>query len=185
MALVVIANVIRLYRMCARDMTRKNKSKWDLAQLFEALDERSRAILWHLWRYRHAQISELRRLINAASDCEVLTRLKEVINGKGQELWGKPVVNFEESKNDPLTGEKILFSWWLLDGENVPMTSRDKLLVDVFDEKDTLTIIAQLPGWDGPSPTKMECKNRALEVTVNHIKYKNGILQISLEKGRK
>lgn len=171
--------------MCTRDMTAENKTGLDLTQLLEALDERSRPILWHLWWHRHAQISELRGLIDAASDCELLSRLKEVINGKAKEIWGKPVVNFEESKTDPLTGEKVLFSWWLLDEENVPVTSKDKLLVDVFDEKDTVTIIAQLPAWKSPAGTKMGCKDNTLGVKVNHVGYKNGVLQISLAKGRK
>ena len=172
--------------MCTRRLTAENTTtQLDLSELFEALDERSRAILWHLWGHRHAQISELRDIIDAASDCEVLSRLKEVINGRSQELWGRPVVSFEESKNDPLTGEKVLFSWWLLDWDYVPLTSGNKLFVDVFDEKDNITIVAQLPAWDSPAPTKTDNKNAAPEVRVKYVKYKNSILQIGLEKVRR
>lgn len=171
--------------MCARDITPGSQSEWDLVQLFESLDEPSRAILWHLWWHRHAQISELRDIIDAASDCEVISRLKEGINGKAQELWGRPVVSFEESKNDPFTGEKVLFSWWFLDGDYVPLTRENKQFVDVFDEKDNVTIVAQLTAWDSPAPTKTDNKNAAPEVRVKYVKYKNGILQIGLEKVRR
>jgi hypothetical protein len=161
------------------------KTEEDLAELFEILDERSRAMLWHLWWHRHARICELRSVINADSDFEVLSRLKEVINGKAWKLWGKPVVSFEESKTDSLTGEKVLFSWWLLDGEDVLVTGRDRLLVDVFEEKDSVTIIAQLPAWERTAHTGRGHQSDILEVKVNHVEYKNGFLQISMEKGRK
>jgi hypothetical protein len=167
------------------DRTPENKTRVDLAQLFEALDERSRAILWHLWWHRHAQLSELGSLIDVASDWEVLSRLKEVINERAQELCGRPVVSFEESKNDPLTGEKVLFSWWLLDGEDAPLTGRDKLLVDVFNEKESVTIVAQLPAWDSHAHTRMDSKNSTPEVKIKDVKCKNGVLQISLEKVRR
>ena len=56
------------------------KTRKELTRLLQVLDEKSRAILWHLWWHRHAGISELRELIDAASDFEVLYRLREVIN---------------------------------------------------------------------------------------------------------
>lgn len=164
-------------------MVLENQTELDLTPLFEALDSRSRAILWHLWWHRHAQISELRSLTDASSDCEVLFRLKEVINGKAQELWDRRIVSFEESKTDPFIGEKVLFSWWLLDGEGISMTGRDTPLVDVFEDKDNVTIIAQLPGWAGPAQRRTE--RGTLEVKIKNVKCRNGVLQISLEKGRR
>ena len=56
------------------------KTRKGIDQLLQVLDEKSRAMLWHLWWHRHAGISELRELIDAASDFEVLYRLREVIN---------------------------------------------------------------------------------------------------------
>jgi len=142
----------------------KSKIKGDLAQLLEVLDERSRAILWHLWWHRHAEISELRELIDVPGDFEVLHRLKEVINEKSQKLWGKPIVGFEQSKTDPVTGEKVLFSWWFLDEENVPISGGDRPLVDVFNEKDSVTVIAQLPTSVDPGHTDIQFKNGILKV---------------------
>jgi hypothetical protein len=127
--------------------------------------------LWHLWWHRHAEISELRDIIDAPGDFEVLHRLKEVINGKAQQLWGKPIVGFEQSRVDLVSGEKVLFSWWLLAEGNIPLSSGDKPLVDVFNEKDSVTVIAQLP----------------TSVDLNHpdIQFKNGILKVRLKKGAK
>jgi len=146
----------------------KSKIKGDWAQLFEVLDERSRAILWHLWWHRHAEISELRNLIDAPGDFEVLHRLKEVINEKAQRLWGKPIVGFEQSKTDPVTGEKVLFSWWFLDEENVPISGGNQPLVDVFNEKNGVTIIAQVP--------------TSVDIDQTDIRFKNGILKVRLRK---
>lgn len=145
-------------------MVTKSKIKKDLAQLLEVLDEKSRAILWHLWWYRHAEISELRNLLDASGDFEVLHRLKDVINEKSQKLWGKPMVGFEQSKTDPVTGDKVLFSWWFLNEENVPISGGDRPLVDVFSEKDGVTVIAQLPTSVDPDQYELEYKNGILKV---------------------
>jgi hypothetical protein len=152
------------------------KNKEDLNQLVEVLDEKSRAILWHLWWHRHADISELRDIIDASSDFEVLHRLKEVINAKAQQLWGKPIVGFEQSRIDPVSGEKVLFSWWLLGGENIPLSSGDKPLVDVFNERDSITVIAELPTSVDPTHPDIQFKNSILKVRLK----KRG--QISIKK---
>lgn len=139
-----------------------------LAPLLQSLDEKSRAMLWHLWWHRHAGISELRELIDAASDFEVLYRLKEVINEQALRLRGKPVVRFEQARIDPLSGEKVLFSWWFLDEESAPRPDGNKPLVDFFNEKDSISIIAQVPTSVDPAH--------------HEVRYKNGILKIGLEK---
>ena len=140
----------------------------ELARLFEVLDEKSRAILWHLWWHRHAEISELRELIDAPGDFEVLRRLREVINEKAQKLWGKPIVGFKQAKIDPLSGEKVLFSWWFLSEEDIPISGGDRPLVDVFSEKDGVTVIAQLP--------------TSVDLGHTDIQFKNGILKVRLRK---
>lgn len=149
-------------------MATKSKIKVDLTQLLEVLDEKSRAILWHLWWYRHAEISQLRDLIDASSDFEVLHRLKGIVNGKAQELWEKPVVGFEECKVDSLTGEKVLFSWWFLEEENGLLANNSRPLVDVFEEKDSVVIIAQLPGL--------------AELSHPEAEFRNGIVKVRLKK---
>jgi HSP20 family molecular chaperone IbpA len=143
------------------------RTKKGLTQLLQVLDEKSRAILWYLWWYRHAEISELRELIDA-TDFEVLYRLKEVINEQAQRLWGRPIVSFEQSRMDSRNGETVLFSWWFLDEENVPVSAGNKPLVDVFNEKDGVSIIAQMP--------------TSVDPTQREVSYKNGILKVRLAK---
>jgi hypothetical protein len=146
----------------------ENKDKAKLAQLLRILDEKSRAMLWHLWWHRHAGISELRSLINAGNDFEVLQRLKEVINGQAQGLWGRPVVTFEQSKFDPATGEKVLFNWWFQDEEKFSLPDKGTSLMDVLDEQDSVTIITQL--------------RTAVDLAHPDLRFKNGILRVRLGK---
>lgn len=144
------------------------EAKKELAKLLDVLDANSRAILWYLWWHRHAEISRLRELIDVPDDFEILHRLKEVINGKAQQLWGKPIVGFERCKIDPFTGEKVLFSWWFLGEGNVSMSDGNKPLVDVFNEKDSVTVIAQLP--------------TSVDFDHTDIQFRNGILKVKLKK---
>ena len=144
------------------------KTRKELTQLLQVLDEKSRAMLWHLWWQRHADISELRELIDAASDFDVLYRLKEVINEQAQRLWGRPIVSFEQARIDSLNGEKVLFSWWFLGEENISVSDGNNPLVDLFNEKDSISIIAQVP--------------TSVDSAHHEFCYKNGILKISLEK---
>jgi HSP20 family molecular chaperone IbpA len=143
------------------------KTKKGLAQLLQVLDEKSRAMLWYLWWHRHAEISELRELVDA-TDFEVLYRLKEVINEQAQRLWGRPIVSFEQSRMDSRNGETVLFSWWFLDEENVPISAGNKPLIDIFNEKDSVSIIAQVP--------------TSVDPTQREVSYKNGILKVRLAK---
>ncbi len=158
--------------MVLRDQKRSNANspiEKDLARLLDVLDEKSRAMLWHLWWYRHAKISELRNIIDTPGDFEVLYRLKEIINGEACLLWGKPAVGFEQSKIDTFSGERVLFSWWFLDNENVYLSGQDKPWIDMFDEKDRITIIVKLQS--------------SIDLTVPpDIQLKNSILRIKLKK---
>jgi hypothetical protein len=146
----------------------KESDKKGLDQFLHGLDEKSRAILCYLWWHRHAEISELRNICDIADDFEVLYRLKEVINRKSQNLWGRSIVRFEQSKIDPLTGKKILFSWWYMDEEDAPVPDVNSALVDVFNEKDSVIIFAQLPV--------------SVDITSPDIQFKNGILRVIFKK---
>jgi hypothetical protein len=109
----------------------------------DALDQKSVQILICLLKERHAGIRRLADLINASSDMEVLVKIREVINPKIQEATGQPLIIFEPSKLDPLTGEKITFSWWLNE-ELIDYVLNGKSL-DIYDEKDTLRVTASIP----------------------------------------
>jgi len=148
----------------------KNKSEGKLHQLLEVLDDKSRVILWYLWWNRHAPIDKLSDLINAENDFDVLSRLKDNINVRSKNILGRPVVSFEESKVDPVTGGKVIFNWWFLDEDSrLFLGSKGEKLVDIFNEEDSITLIAQLPV--------------SVNTTKPEIKCRNGILKIKLKKG--
>jgi hypothetical protein len=125
-----------------------------MSSLMKAVDEKSRQIITCLLRERHAGIRKLADLIYASSDMEVLIRIREVINPKAREILGKPIITFERSKIDPLTGEKIVFSWWLK--EELTDTAYCDKLLDVFDEKNVLRVIASLPPQEKKVQVKVE-----------------------------
>lgn len=113
-----------------------------LSQFMNSLDEKSRAILSYLWEKRHANIREISKLIGSKTDSQTLTRIKEVINPLSQNILGKPVLEFKESKIDPVTGEKKMFNWWMAE-DTYPI--RGEELLDIFNEKDYLKIVTEVP----------------------------------------
>jgi len=121
-----------------------------MKSLLGAVDEKSRQIITYLLRERHAGIRELADLIDASSDMELLLRIRKVINLKAQEILGEPLLTFERSKIDPLTSEKITFSWWLKE-ELIDELHYAELL-DIFDEGNVLSVITLLP----PQEKKVE-----------------------------
>ena len=165
-------------------------------QLMSIVDEKSRRIIEYFLSGRQAGIRKLSDLICASSDMEVLIKIREIINPKAREIIGVPLVTFERSKIDLLTGEKITFSWWLNEEliERMPVEQ----LLDVLDEKDTLRVVAALPSDD--KDVEIQVKGESLIIsgkqyhqevqlfcsvekevtkTVN-----NGVLEIKLSKSR-
>lgn len=162
--------------------------------LMRAVDEKSRQIITHLLRERHAGIRKLANLISASSDMEVLIRIREVINPKAQEVIGEPLIMFERSKIDPLTGEKIVFSWWLK--EELLGNVYDDRLLDIINEKNVLRVITSLP----PQEENVETEVKGDFLIISGKKYyteiplfcpvekktrktiNNGILEVKLNK---
>lgn len=164
--------------------------------LMRTVDEKSRQIIGYFLRERHAEIRSLANLIYAPSDMDVLIRIREVINPRAQKIMGEPLITFEKSKIDPLTGEKITFSWWLKE-ELIEDVHHERLL-DVFDEEDCLRVVTCLPPQE--RAVNVEVKNNFLIIfgkryynevplfcpveskftkTIN-----NGILEVKLNKIR-
>jgi HSP20 family molecular chaperone IbpA len=161
--------------------------------LIKGVDEKSKQIVTYLARKRHARIRELTDLIYASSDMEVLMRIREIINPKAQEIAGKPAIKFERSKIDSLTGEKIVFNWWINEelADSVPSD-----LVDVMDEKELLRIVVALPPQENNVKVKVQdsllvisgkeyhqevpfsCQvEKKADITLN-----NGVLEVKLSK---
>ena len=120
-------------------MSTQNK----LGLLLSSLDDNSRYITMYLLNERHAGIRELTDLICASSDMDVLMKIREIINPQAQLVMGKPIATFQRSKIDLLTGEKIMFSWWV--DEELASSAHTDVLVDVLDEEDLLRVVATLP----------------------------------------
>jgi len=111
-------------------------------QLMRALDEKSKEIILHVWKNRYAKINELSNLISAPNDAYTLTKIREVINPIAKNSLGKPILIFEECKIDPITSNKVLFSWWLPD--TIDLIKKEKEMLDIFNEKDHLKVITEL-----------------------------------------
>ncbi|MFZ2071407.1 MAG: hypothetical protein WAV32_07425 [Halobacteriota archaeon] len=145
-------------------MERHDLSSSGKRNLMEELDDKSKAILWYLNQKRHADIEELSEAV-CASHYEVLSRLKEVIIPESKRIMGKPIVKFEESKIDRVSGEKVLFSWWITD--DMPVMRNN---VELFDERDRIVIVADLP--DARLPNRIDASAN----------YKNGILEVVIKR---
>ncbi|MDO9509086.1 MAG: hypothetical protein Q7I97_07090 [Thermovirgaceae bacterium] len=137
--------------------------------LLEALDEKSRALFWHVWWRRHADISELRRIMNVSSDFEILFRIRDVINARAKEILGRPVLFFKESRVDPVSGRRLAFRWWFLD--EIDLFGGESTVVDTFQEDGRFVVIMQVPGI-----------SRLSEASPPVVEYRNGVLKITLDK---
>lgn len=180
-------------RLCS-SVASGDTSESGFASLMQSVDERSREIVWYFIRNRHAGIRELAAIINAKTDYDVLTRVKDVINPKSEEVFGKPLLEFEEVRTDPATGDKVLFSWWLRDDVQLPAPEG---LLDVFDEGDFLVVITELPGVR-EKDIKVDVEADVLTISTSdyykktpllyavenkpHATFKNGILEVRLRK---
>jgi HSP20 family molecular chaperone IbpA len=85
--------------------------------LMRQLEPDCEEILNYLMLYRHAKIDQLAELIDAPTHTSVLLKIRKNINPTAQKVLGQPILTFEESKIDPITGENVVFSWWLADLE--------------------------------------------------------------------
>ncbi len=137
-----------------------------------SIDKKSRKIYWHIRCHGHAKLAELTELIGAEADMEVLYRIREIINPAAAESFGKPLLEFHESRVDRITGYIILFQWWLSDiMEDNPLSADEcgKPLVDIFDEEDQIIIVSEI----SPSITVSNKIN---------MEQRHGILYIRLDK---
>lgn len=116
-----------------------------LAKVAQPLDPASGEIIWYLWENRHAKIEELRQLLGESSHMNALTRIKEVINPMAHKVLGRPLLVFERSRIDHITGQTVLYSWWLCkEAERRP--AEDGRSIDVLDETDHIMVVVELGG---------------------------------------
>jgi hypothetical protein len=155
----------RSYREFGRILRVNSKKPVNAGFFPDTLDEISRSILFTISANGYASLDDLSRTLHA-THFDVLQRLRDVINPESMRRFGIPVAVFKESKTDPLTGEKILFSWWLND-EFLTETGQ----VEVTEDEEHVFVTVDLAGSDLP-----RCMRAS--ATCNH-----GILEVQVKKG--
>ena len=172
----VRAIIERRYRECGRILGMLSKNHSGITDFFKGLDKTSRSILMYLGEKGYATLEEMSAVTNS-THFEVLHQLKEVIIPESVKLFGKPLVVFMESGIDPLTGERILFSWWLNDG-----FLKETGQIEVTEEDDAIIVTMELAGSDLPRSMRASatCRHGILEIRVN----KGGISHERRQKGR-
>ena len=185
--------VEEMHRLCAElDIIGENKQK-KIQQFMQSLQERDKAMLLQIHDAGYAKLQTLTALLRTQNDTQTLTRIREVINPISINILGKPIFTFHEKKMHPITGEAILFSWWLT--EKI-LFEKEKEKVDIFDEDNKLRVVLEVPNNEGDIEVGMDnfgisvsskeyFKRIPLYSAVNKIvqqSCKNGILEVVLEK---
>jgi hypothetical protein len=151
----------------------ENRTKEKMAMFLDQLDINNKRIFWYFGWYRHARITELTRLVGNSNDMDILYRLKEVINPLAVKVFGNPIIEFNNSKIDDVTGEKILFNWWLLNSTEDYRelhVEGSKPLIDIFDEEDRIVIISDIaPSIKVKGTAKVEQRNGIISITLEKI----------------
>ena len=182
-----------MHRLCAElDIIGENKPR-KIQQFMQSLQEKDKAMLLQIHDAGCAKLQTLTELLRMQNDTQTLTRIREVINPISINILGKPIFTFHEKKMHPVTGETILFSWWLT--EKI-LFEKEKEKVDIFDEDNHLRIVMEVPNNEGDVEVGMDnfgisvsskeyFKRIPLYSAVHKIvqqSCKNGILEVVLEK---
>ena len=185
--------------LCTNLSILKEEKTSKVNQLMRALDEKSKEIIMHVWKNRYAKISEISTLISSPNDACTLTKIREVINPIAKNILGKPILLFEESKIDPVTNNKVFFSWWLSD--SIDLIKKDEKMLDIFNEEAYLKVTTEMPNAK-EKDIMIDINDEALMIYADtsdgryHRKiplfyaidniaektYKNGILEVKLKK---
>jgi HSP20 family molecular chaperone IbpA len=167
-----------------------------LNKMVTELDADSKEILWFIYEHRHARIDTLAKLIEAPTHMDILLKIREIINPTAEKIIGYPILSFESSKVDRETGEKVLFSWWLVGQSH---QEKEEPLLDIFDENAELIVYLELLGIKEDKLRLSVVNNKliidadkdyhqeiSLPVVVNTNsftkRYKNNILEVRLKK---
>jgi HSP20 family molecular chaperone IbpA len=142
----IIMRDLELWRKKLFDMALLEIDPETVDRVMQELDPQSRDIVGYLWENWHATIDELAELIAAPTHMDVLLKIRGDINPTAERISGSPILAFRRSRVDPVTGEKVLFSWWVIGPPRAEEEARTGVLVDVFDEEDRIDVVADLAG---------------------------------------
>ena len=198
----IIVRDLEVWRKKLLEMTLHDIDQETLDRVMQELDPQGREIVAYLWETRHATIDDLAELMGAPTHMDVLLKIRGDINPTAERMAGGPILTFRRSRVDPVTGEKVLFSWWVVGPSGAPKETRSGVLVDIFDEGDRIDVIADLVGIreedivlcvdrnrltlsaHGPEERYQEEIVLPAEVMVDTLTktYTNNVLAVSLEK---
>jgi len=198
----IIVRDLEVWRKKLFEMALLEIDQETVDRVMQELDPQSREIVGYLWENRHATIDELAELIAAPTHMAVLLKIRGIINPTAERITGSPLLSFQRSGLDPLTGEKVLFSWWVVTPARAAERTGTGVLVDVFDEGDRIDVVAELAGVreedlvltvardtltldaEGPEGKYHEEIVLPAEVRVDSFTstYTNNVLAVSLEK---
>jgi len=142
----IIMRDLEVWRKKLFEMALLEVDQETVDRVMQELDPQNREIVSYLWENRHATIDELAELIAAPTHMDILLKIRGVINPTAERITGSSLLAFQRSRVDPLTGEKVLFSWWVIAPAPAAEGARTGLHVDVFDEEDRIDVVAELAG---------------------------------------
>lgn len=105
----------------------------DILGVAGALTPQAADLLLYLWERGHATVDELVEVTGLSSHMEVIVLLKKEVNPALEKRLGKPLVEFMNSRRDPVTRETVQNSWWLSGRRPIGELPQPGS-IDVFDE---------------------------------------------------
>ncbi|MDO8612774.1 MAG: Hsp20/alpha crystallin family protein [Dehalococcoidia bacterium] len=142
----IIVPDLELWRQKLYEMTLFEIDQAAVDKVIQELDPQSREIVDYLWANRHATIDELAKLIAAPTHMNVLLMIRGAINPTAERMIGGALLAFHQRKIDWVTGETVLFSWWVTASARAEEEAEAALPLDVFDEGDRISVVADLAG---------------------------------------
>ena len=131
----------RLYELVSPELDEDT-----IEDVSKELSSQGQAIVEYLWEKGHATSSELAAAIGTPGYMDVLVEIRDRINPTAQAVIGSPLLVAERARVDETTGEKVLFSWWLVRRRGEEKEESRQPLVDIFDEGDHVDILVELVG---------------------------------------
>lgn len=162
----------------------------DISKVALKLGHEAEKVVWHLYRKRHATISELSTIAGAESHMDVLNMIRKEINKVSSEMIGRPILIFKPVGIDQ-KGQKVNYSWWFTGCKVV----KESPFCDIIDEGEFYRVIIE-----SPPNTKEELKDSLLclknrrgfahavnlppdaSMSIHNKSYRNGVLELCIMK---
>lgn len=182
---------VRRWEAGLAGLFRNTLTEGDIVKVAHPLGLGAEKILWHLYRRRHATISEIAKVAGAASHMDVLNIIRNEINRSSKEILGRPVLIFKQEGICPSGCRNVAYSWWFSGCQ----VAEDNPFCDIMDEGEYYRIIVE-----SPPDAKIEIADNKLYLQGHHgflhtiplpavasanilnKSYSNGIWEVGIEK---